>query len=166
MMLLPACNTEESEPPPTTGQETSFELSGDVTAVDIENVDLDVSVPPPGERVGIDVDAAITVNLTVNIETLDDASSQLCGLEVGQDVVVVVTEETDLEFDRPLNELGTLEDESIRATGTARETAAVQSPGQGTTGPGGSCEFAARTLAVVEEASPAPTVSPTPSPLN
>jgi hypothetical protein len=104
------------------------------------------------------------VNLTVNIETIDDPSSQLCGLEVGQDVVVVVTEETDLEFDRPLNELGTLEDESIRVSGTARETAAVQSPGQATTDPGGTCEFSASTLSVVEEASPTATVSPTPSP--
>ena len=165
MLLLSACNTEQDATPPATGQESSFELTGDVTAVDIENVDLDVSVPPPGERVALDVDASITVKLTVNIETMDDSSSQLCGLEVGQDAIVVVTEETDLEFDRPLNELSTLEDESIRATGTARETAAVQSPGQ-TTEPSGSCEFAAGTLALVEETSPAATVSPTPSPLN
>ncbi len=165
LMLLPACNLDEdAAPPATTGRESTFELSGDVTAVDIEDVDFDVSVPPEGANV--DVDAAITVNLTVNIETIDDASSELCGLEVGQDVVVVVTDETDLDFNRPLSELGTLEDESVRASGAARETAAVQSPGQATVEPGGNCEFSARTLSLVEEASPAATVSPIPSPLN
>lgn len=161
MLVLPACNTQDDTgPPAATGEESSFELTGDVSAVDIEDVDFDVSIPPEG--VNVDVDGGITVNLTVNLETIDDASSELCGVAVGQDVIVVVTDETDLDFDRPVSELGTLEDESIRASGTAREEAAAASPGQGTTEPASSCEFHASTMSLVEE-SPPPGATPTPT---
>jgi hypothetical protein len=162
LLALPACNTsEESEAPPATGQESPFELTGDVSAVDIEDVDFDVSLPPEG--VEVDVDAGITVNMTINLETIDDASSTLCGVAVGQDVILVVTEDTDLDFDRPLSELGTLEDESVRASGTAREATGGESPGQGTTEPAGNCTFHAATLSLVEEQTPAATPSPSPT---
>jgi hypothetical protein len=163
ILLLSACNTQEDEQPPTTtGEETPFELTGDVSAVDIEDVDFDVSLPAEGVNVG--VDAGITVNLTVNIETIDDPSSQLCEVAAGQDAIVVVTEETDLDFDRPLSELGTLEDESIRASGTARQEAAAESPGQGTTQPAGSCRFHASSLSLIEEETPVTTATPSPTP--
>lgn len=160
MMALTGCNTQEdATPSATTGEETSFELTGDVAAVDIEDVDFGLSIPPEGVNVG--VDAAIKVNLTVNVESIDDATSQLCGVKAGADAIVVVSEQTDLDFDRPLTELGTLEDESIRVKGTARERAAVQSPGDGSTEPAGKCEMEAETVALVEEATPEPTTSPT-----
>ena len=160
LMGLPACNTQEDDaPPPSTGQESSFDLTGDVSAVDLEDVDFGLSLPPEGVNVG--VDAGITVNLTVDIESIDDASAQLCGLQAGGSVIVVVTDETDLDFDRPLTELGTLEDESIRVQGTARERAAVASPGDGSAEPVGECELEADTVALVEEGTPGPTTSPT-----
>ena len=164
MMALPACNTQEdATPPPSTGRESSFELTGDVSAVDLEDVDFGLSMPTEGVNVG--VDAGITVNVTVDIASIDEASSELCGLAAGGEVVVIVTDETDLDFDRPLTELGTLEDESIRVGGTARERAAVTSPGDGSTEPTSECDLQADTVALVEDATPEPNTSPT-GPLN
>jgi hypothetical protein len=158
---LAACNIQEDGVPPlTTGQESSFELTGDVAAVDIEDVDFGLSIPPEGVNVG--VEAGITVSLTINIESIDDATAQLCGLQAGSDAILVVDDNSDLDFDRPLTELGTLEDESIRATGIAKERAALQSPGGGSTEPAGKCELRAQTVALVEQATPEPNASPTP----
>ena len=70
MMALPACKTrEDATPPPSTGRESSFELTGDVSAVDLEDVDYGLSMPTEGVKVG--VDAGITVSVTVNIESID-----------------------------------------------------------------------------------------------
>jgi hypothetical protein len=95
------------------------------------------------------------------MESIDDATAQLCGLQAGTDVIVVVDDNTDLDFDRPLTELGTMEDESIRASGIATERAALQSPGGGSKEPAGKCELRAQTVALVEEATPEPNASPT-----
>jgi hypothetical protein len=158
---LPGCNTQEdATPPPSTGQESSFELTGDVAAVDIEDVDFGLSIPPDG--VNVRVEAGITVNLTVDLESIDDATAQLCGLKGGTEAIVVVDDNTDLDFDRPRSELGTLEDESIRAIGIAKERAALQSPGDGATEFADKCELKAEAVALVEETTPEPNTSPTP----
>lgn len=152
LALTSACNTDvDSGTPAVTGQEALFEITGDVTAVNVEDIDVDVSIPSEG--IDVDLDASIKVQLTVGLESVDAESAALCALKSGSQVIVVVTEKTDLEFDRPLSELNSLEDESIRATGNAHRTPGT--PG-GITDPSGTCELQAEKLGLVEEADGSP----------
>lgn len=147
--MLSACATaDDSSTAPTTGQETSFQLTGDVTAVDIEDVDVDVDASVGPDGIDVDPSGSITVQVTVNLESINDEAAQLCGLEVGGEAVVVVSDETDVQFDRPLTELDTIEDESIIASGSARELAGATANGAD---PGGECSLDAATLGLAEE---------------
>lgn len=156
LALGSACNTDtDSRAPVAPDEESTFDLTGDVTAVNIQDVDVDVSIPTEG--IDVDIDASIKVQLTVGVESIDQATADLCAIENGSQVIVVVTEKTDLDFDRPLSELSSLEDESIRTTGTAHKSSGKpeQDPG-----PSGDCFLQAETLGLVEEkpeASPSPT---------
>ncbi|HEX2052826.1 MAG TPA: hypothetical protein VHJ78_03735 [Actinomycetota bacterium] len=156
--LLSACNTaDDTSTAPTTGQESAFQLTGDVSAVDVEDVDVDVDVSAGPDGIDIDPSGSVTVQLTVNLESINDEAAQLCGLQAGRDATVVVTDETDLDVDRPLAELGTIQDESITASGTARQLVGSDASANE---PAGNCTLAAASLALAEE--PAAEGSPTP----
>lgn len=147
--LLAACNTaDDSTNVPTTGEEAAFQLRGDVSAVDIEDVDVDVDVSAGPDGVDIDPSASARVQLTINLEEINSEAAQLCGLQSGSDAVVVVTDETDLQMDRPLEELGSIQDESVTASGTARKLADA---GTQPTEPAGGCALDAATLGLDEE---------------
>ncbi|HEX2178036.1 MAG TPA: hypothetical protein VHL54_00740 [Actinomycetota bacterium] len=153
VLTLAGCNTEgNSSDDPTTGTEAAFEVTGDVSAVDIEDVDFGLDLSTGGEGVEINPSASVTVQLTVNIESVNREAADLCGLEPGSDTVIVVTDETDLALDRPLEELGTIQDESIRTTGTARELSGETAGPDAAVAPAGSCRLDAQTLALAEEA--------------
>lgn len=153
LALGPACNTDAgSGAPGVTGEESSFELTGDVTAVNIEDVDVDVSIPTEG--IDVDIDASIKVQLTVGVESIDQATADLCAIENGSQVIVVVTEDTDIAFGRLFSELNSLEDESIRARGNAHK---ASDNADENTGPSGNCELQAEKLELVkEESEPSP----------
>lgn len=149
VLLLPACNTgDDAANEATTGEQAAFELRGDVTAVDVEDVDVNVDVSAGPEGVDIDPSGSVRVQLTVNLEEINTEAAQLCGLQAGSDTVVVVTDETDLAMDRPLTELATIQDESVTASGTARKLAAS---GAEPTEPAGGCALEASNLGLAEE---------------
>lgn len=173
LMVLAACNTgDDTSDANTTGEEAQFEVSGDVTAVDIEDIDVDPNISAGTDGIDIDPEASIRVQLTVNIESINTEAAELCKLQVGSDAVVVVTQDTDMDFDSPLNEMNTLDDESIIATGTAEERLIESDSTPTTTDPDGACVLNAERLRLDEEspdepsptATPKPSVSPTPVP--
>jgi hypothetical protein len=152
VLALAGCNTDgDSSDDATTGAEAAFELTGDVSAVDIEDVDLGLELSTGAEGVEVNPNASATVQLTVNLESINQEAADLCGLQSGSDAVIVVTDETDLGLDRPIEELRTIRDESIRATGTARELSGETAGPDAGTAPEGSCRLDARTLALAEE---------------
>lgn len=157
-LTLAGCNTQGDSDGATTGTEAAFELTGDVSAVEIEDVDFGLDLSTGGEGVEMNPNASVTVQLTVNIESINQEAADLCGLESGSDTVLVVTDETDLGLDRPLEELGTIRDESIRTTGTARKLSG-ETASPDAAAPQGSCRLDARTLALAEEAG-APSATP------
>ena len=160
VVVLSGCNTaDDTSKAPSTGRQASFQLSGDVSAVDVEDVDVDVDVSAGPGGINIDPSAGVTVQLTVTLEAINQEATELCGLESGGEAVLVVTDETDLDFDRPLTELGTIQDESITASGTAEQLAAGT---QGAAEPDARCSLTATTLALAEEpeAEPTTTISP------
>ena len=162
VLVLTACNTaDDASKAPTTGQRASFHLSGDVGAVDVEDVDVDVDVSAGPGGINIDPSAGVTVQLTVTLESINQEAGRLCGLQSGGEAVVVVTDETDLELDRPLSELGTIQDESITASGTAEQLAAATADAAE---PGTRCSLTASTLAVAEEPGGGPTATTSASP--
>lgn len=158
VLVLGACNTDDdASDDPTTGSETAFEITGDVSAVDVEDVDvgIDLSTGPDGAE----FNPSATVQLTVNLESINQEAAELCKLEVGSDALLTVTDETDLELDRPFEELGTIGDESVKATGRASELSAGTASPDAATDPDGACRLQAETLSLAEETA-SPSVTP------
>ena len=171
LALLVACNTgDDTSDANTTGRQAQFEISGDVSAVDIEDVDVDPGVSTGPDGVDVDPDVSIRVQLTVNIEAINEEAAELCKLQAGSDAIVVLTEDSDLDFDANLTEMDTLDDESIIATGTAEERLVESDSTPTTTDPDGSCVLTAERVRLEEETaiqpgeSPSPTPSPTATP--
>ncbi|CAN5864580.1 hypothetical protein BH23ACT12_BH23ACT12_14760 [soil metagenome] len=169
VLALAACNTaDDSSDAITTGEQVQFEIAGDVSAVDIEDVDVDpgISVGPDG--IDVDPQASFRVQLTVNIESINDEAARLCDLQAGSDTIVIVTEDTDLDFGRSITEMDTLDDESIVATGMAEERLIESDATPTTTDPDGACVLSVERLRLDEEAAttttPSPTSSPSPTP--
>ncbi len=158
-LVLGACNTDDDgSDDPTTGTETAFEITGDVSAVDVEDVDVGIDLSTGPDGVEFNPSASATLQLTVNLESINREAAELCKLEVGSDAILTVTDETDLELDRPFEELGTIGDESIKATGRASELAAETASPNAATDPDGACRLEAETLSLAEEtASPSAT---------
>lgn len=165
LLVLAACNTaDDTSDANTTGETAQFEISGDVSAVDIEDVDLDPNISTGPDGIDIDPEASIRVQLTVNIESINEEAAELCKLQPDSDAIVVVTEDTDLDFDSDLNELDTLDDESITATGTAEERLVESDSTPTTTDPDGACVLNAERVRLAEETATEPSESPSPSP--
>ncbi|HYN98778.1 MAG TPA: hypothetical protein VEU28_03815, partial [Actinomycetota bacterium] len=138
LFLLGACKTADNTAgTDTTGQQTQFEVSGDVSAVDVEDVDVDPNISTGPDGIDIDPEASVRVQVTINIESINDEAAELCNLQAGSDAIVVVTDDTDLNLDRSITELDTLSDESIVATGVAQERQSGASPT--VTQPDGGC---------------------------
>jgi hypothetical protein len=158
-LVLCACNTDDdASDDPTTGSEAAFEITGDVSAVDVEDVDVGIDLSTGPDGVEFDPSASATVQLTVNLESINQEAAGLCKLEVGSDAILTVTDETDLELDRPFEELGTIGDESVKATGRASELSAETASPNAATDPDGACRLQAETLSLAEEtASPSAT---------
>lgn len=162
LLVLAACNTaDDTSDANTTGETAQFEISGDVSAVDIEDVDLDPNISTGPDGIDIDPEASIRVQLTVNIESINEEAAELCKLQPDSDAIVVVTEDTDLDFDSDLNELDTLDDESITATGTAEERLVESDSTPTTTDPDGACVLNAERVRLAEETATEPSESPT-----
>jgi hypothetical protein len=165
LLGLTACNTaDDTSDANTTGETAQFEISGDVSAVDIEDVDFDPNISSGNDGIDIDPEASIRVQLTVNIESINAEAAELCKLQPDSDAIVVITEDTDLDFDRDLSEMDTLDDESIIATGTAEERLVESDSTPTTTDPDGACVLTAERVRLDEETPTEPGESPTPSP--
>jgi hypothetical protein len=161
LLGLTACNTaDDTSDANTTGETAQFEITGDVSAVDIEDVDFDPNISTGNDGIDIDPEASIRVQLTVNIESINAEAAELCKLQPDSDAIVVVTEDTDLDFDSDLSEMDTLDDESIIATGTAEERLVESDATPSTTDPDGACVLTAERVRLAEE-TPAPNGSPT-----
>lgn len=164
LSVLAACNTaDDTSNANTTGQTAEFEISGDVSAVDIEDVDLDPGISAGRDGIDVNPQASIRVQLTVNIESINQEAADLCKLQAGSDTIVVVTEDTDLDFDTNLTEMDSLDDESVIATGTAEERLVESDSTPTTTDPDGVCVLTAERLRVDEETITEPVESPTPT---
>lgn len=147
VLALPAC--ARSEPtPPATGRQSTFSLTGSVVSVDVKGVDVNLRLPTAGLNAG--ASAAFKVNLTMKIESIDQATGKLCGLKVGDRAVIKATNKTDLAVGQPISKLGSLQDQTIGAAGTAREISS----------PPGTCDLQASSLKLVPGVS-APFPSPT-----
>ncbi|HEX2148927.1 MAG TPA: hypothetical protein VHI31_01950 [Actinomycetota bacterium] len=162
LFLLAACNTADNTAgTDTTGEQTRFEVSGDVSAVDVEDVDLDPNISAGPDGIDINPEASVRVQLTINIESVNDEAAELCNLEAGSDAIVVVTDDTELNLDRSITELDTLSDESIVATGVAQERQAESGASPTATDPDGGCLLTAQSLELDQESA---TSSPSPAP--
>jgi hypothetical protein len=165
LLVLAACNTaDDTSDANTTGATAQFEISGDVSAVDIEDVDFDPNISTGPDGIDVDPEASIRVQLTVNIESINEEAAELCKLQADSDAIVVVTEDTDLDFDSDLSEMDTLDDESIIATGTAEERLVESDSTPTTTDPDGACVLTAERVRLDEEAPTEQSESPTPTP--
>lgn len=165
LAVLAACNTaDDTSDANTTGEQAQFEISGDVSAVDIEDVDVDPGISTGPDGIDIDPEASIRVQLTVNIESINEEAAALCKLQADGDAIVVVTEDTDLDFDANLTEMDTLDDESIIATGTAEERLVESDSTPTTTDPDGACVLTAERVRLDEETATEPSAEPSPSP--
>jgi hypothetical protein len=165
LVLLAGCNTDDdASDDMTTGRQTQFEISGDVSAVDIEDIDVDPGISTGPDGIDVDPSASVRVQLTVNVESINDQAAELCELQPGGDAILLVTEDTDIDFDRPLDELDTLNDESITATGTAEERLVESDATPNASDPDGTCVLRAERLALREEATTTPAATPTAGP--
>lgn len=164
LVLLAACNTDDDASDDiTTGKEAQFEISGDVSAVDIEDIDVDPGISTGPDGIDVDPSASVRVQLTVNVESINDEAAALCKLQPGGDAILLVTEDTDIDFDRPLDELDELDDESITASGTAEERLVESDATPNASDPDGTCVLTVERLALKEEATTTPAATPTPS---
>ncbi len=160
VLLFPACATaDDNTTAPTTGKESSFQVTGDVSAVDVEDVDVDVDASIGPDGFDVNPSGSVTVQVTIKLESINDEAAELCEVQAGGDAVLVVNDDTDLAFDRPLTELDTLRDESVTATGTARELAGQTVDAAD---PGAACILTAVTLALAEEPGDPATTAPAP----
>lgn len=165
LISLGACNTgDDTSDDLTTGQQSQFEISGDVSAVDIEDIDIDPGVSTGPDGIDVDPSASVRVQLTVNVESINDEAARLCKLQPSGDAILLVTEDTDIEFDRPLDELNTLDDESITASGAAEERLVESDATPNASDPDGICVLRVERLALKEEATTTPGATVTPSP--
>jgi hypothetical protein len=165
LMLLAACNTDgDTSDDLTTGQKTQFEISGDVSAVDVEDIDIDPGISTGPDGIDVDPSASVRVQLTVNVESINDVAAELCKLQPGGDAILLVNEDTDIDFDRPLDEMDTLNDESITATGTAEERLVESDATPNASDPDGTCVLQVERLGLREEATTSPAATPTAGP--
>lgn len=136
LFLLAACGGEEpaeTEASPTTGDTGAFEISGTVTEVEIES-DEDEATPtasPTGTASPTDADSPTAsptgtptgplARLLVEVESINAGPAELCDVNEGDEVTIIVTEDTVIDPDQELEELEEIEGRSVTAEGNAEE---------------------------------------------
>jgi len=161
IFLLAACNgaeePAETETSPTTGEAGAFEISGTVRAVEVEDgeasptpspTDDDEETPAAGATGTPGAGTTPTptgplARLVIEIESINPEPAELCDVDEGDTVTLVVTEATAIDPQRSLQDLEEIVDRTITAAGNAEELAEDDqtgtpgaTPGEATPGAG------------------------------